>query len=76
MFGALFADKKVSYACIQNNETYLDRFGHKNEIAVLRACLDNKTATRVGNWNDFKQYVGTDMNKLSSVASVQVVGEE
>jgi tetratricopeptide (TPR) repeat protein len=76
MFGALFADKKVSYACIQNNETYLDRFGHKNEIAVLRACLDNKTATKIGNWNDFKQYVGTDMNKLSSVSSVRVVGEE
>jgi tetratricopeptide (TPR) repeat protein len=76
MFGALFADKKVAYACIQNNETYLDRFGHKNEIAVLRACISNKTATKIGNWNDFKQYIGTDINKLSSVASVRVVGEE
>jgi hypothetical protein len=39
--------------------------------------MDNKTATRVGNWNDFKQYVGTDMGKLSSVASVYALnGEE
>jgi len=70
MFGCLFADKRVSHACIQNNVTYLDRFGHKNEVAVWRACMDNRTATRVGNWNDFKQYVGTDMDKLSNVASV------
>lgn len=72
MFGSLFADKRVAHACIQNNETFLDRFGHKNEIAVWRVCMDNKTATRVGNWNDFKQYVGTDMDKLSSVADVQI----
>jgi hypothetical protein len=71
MFGGLFADNRVAYACIQNNETYLDRFGHENEVAVSQACMDNKTATRVGNWNDFKQYVGTDMNKLSSVASMK-----
>ena len=73
IFGGLFADKRVARVCIQNNETYLDRFGHKNEIAVWRVCMDNKTATRVGNWNDFKQYVGTDMDKLSSVAKMKTL---
>jgi len=73
MFGGLFADKRITYVCIQNNQTYLDRFGHKNEVAVWRACMDNKTATQVGNWNDLKQYVGTDLDKLASVASFQVL---
>jgi len=76
MFGAVFADKRVAHACIQNNETYLNRFGHKNEIAVLRACLDNKTAARVGNWNDFKQYVGTDYNKLSKVCEYHTANRD
>ena len=71
MFGCLFADKRITYVCIQNNQTYLDRFGHKNEVAVWRACMDNNTATQVGNWNDLKQYVGTDLDKLASVASFQ-----
>lgn len=76
MLGRLFADKKVAYVCIQNNETYLDRFGHKNEIAVWKACMDNATAKNIGNWEDFKQYVGMDMDKLSSVASVEELDSE
>ena len=75
IFGGLFADKRVAYVCIQNNETYLDRFGHENEVPVRRACMNNKTATQVGNWNDFKQYVAIDVDKLSSVASVQALKE-
>jgi hypothetical protein len=74
MFGGLFADKRISLVCIHNNETsYLDRFGNKKESDEWWACMSNKTATQIGNWNDFKQYVGTDMTKLSSVASVMYV---
>jgi len=78
IFGSLFADKRVAHACVQNNETYLDRFGHRIEVAVWQVCMDNITATRIGNWNDFKSYIGIDMNKLSSVASVKTLisGEE
>ncbi|MGD0952984.1 MAG: hypothetical protein ABR985_11435 [Methanotrichaceae archaeon] len=75
MFGGLFADKRISLVCIHNNETYLDRFGHKKESDEWWACMSNKTATRVGSWSDFKQYVGTDMTKLSSVASVEWKGD-
>jgi len=32
-------------------------------------------ATQIGNWNDIKQYIGTDMMKLSSVASVEWMGD-
>jgi hypothetical protein len=70
MLGDLFADKRVAYVCIQNNQTYLDRFGNKNEVAFYRVCMDNQTASKIGSWSDFKDYVAADLGKLSNVASV------
>lgn len=71
MLGDLFADKRVAYVCIQNNQTYLDRFGNKNEVAFCRVCMDNQTASKIGSWSDFEDYVAADLDKLSSVADVE-----
>jgi len=72
MFGALFADKRIEWVIVQNNETYLDSFGHKNEEWVWQIGMTNHTATKIGNWNDFKQYVGTDYSKLASVCEYHI----
>ncbi len=71
MFGALFADKRIEWVIVQNNETYLDSFGQKNEEWVWRIGMTNHTATKIGNWDDFKQYVGTDYSKLANVCEYQ-----
>ena len=67
MFGALFSDKRISKVHIQENRSTTDKFGHKKEIPLLLTSMDNATALQIGDFNNFKQYVGTDINKLWDV---------
>jgi hypothetical protein len=67
MFGALFSDKRISKVYIQENRSATDKFGHKQEIPLSLTCMDNTTAQQIGDFNNFKEYVGTDINKLWDV---------
>jgi tetratricopeptide (TPR) repeat protein len=73
MFAALFSDKKVSNVRIQTNESYFDKFGHIQERPFMIASLDNATATQIGDWATFKQYVGTDVSKFEQVIDLKVI---
>jgi tetratricopeptide (TPR) repeat protein len=72
MFAALFSDKKVSAVHIQTNASYFDKFGHVQEKPIMIASLENATATQIGDWNAFKQYVGTDMSKFEQVIDLDL----
>lgn len=67
MFGALFSDKRISKVYIQENRSITDKFGHKKEIPQFLTCMDNTTALQIGDFNNFRHYVGMDKNKLWDV---------
>lgn len=73
MFAGLFSDKKVSDVRVQTNASYFDKFGHIQERTVMIASLDNATATQIGDWNAFKQYVGADVSKFEQVIDLKVI---
>jgi len=73
MFAALFSDKRISDVRIQTNESYFDKFGHIKERPFMIASLDNATATQIGDWATFKQYVGTDVSKFEQVIDLKVI---
>ena len=35
--------------------------------------LDNRTAMQIGDWSDFKDYIGSDMSKFGEVADMEYV---
>lgn len=76
IFGALFSDKKISYVYIQTNASYFDKFGHTQERPIINANLDNATAMQIGDWDAFKQYIGTDMNKFTQVIDLSTPYEK
>ena len=73
MFAALFSDKKISNVRIQTNESFFDKFGHIQERTFMTASLDNATATQIGDWATFKQYVGADVSKFEQVIDLKVI---
>lgn len=67
IFAGLFNDKRISSVSIQINESYYDKFGHIKERPFMFAELNNTTAYEIGDWSDFKQYIGTDISKFRKV---------
>jgi hypothetical protein len=54
---------------------YIDYGVPPQVMTRLKLTKMSMIATQIGNWNDIKQYIGTDMMKLSSVASVEWMGD-
>jgi tetratricopeptide (TPR) repeat protein len=73
MFSALFKDERISKVHIRINDTYFDKFGHELEKPLMDITLDNETAMQIGDWSDFKDYIGTDMYKFGEVADMEYV---
>ena len=73
IFGALFKDPKISYVFININTSYYDKFGHVLERPYMSEALDAKTATQIGDWAAFKQYVGTDVSKFERVIDLKMI---
>jgi len=73
IFGALFKDPKISYVFINLNTSYYDKFGHVLERPYMSEALDAKTATQIGDWAAFKQYVGTDVSKFEQVIDLKMI---
>jgi len=73
MFSALFNDDRISEVHIRTNEAYFDKFGHILEKPLMDITLDNGTAMQIGDWSDFKDYIGTDMYKFGEVADMEYV---
>lgn len=73
MFSALFKDERISKAHIRTNEAYFDKFGHILEKPLMDITLDNRTAMQIGDWSDFKDYIGSDMSKFGEVADMEYV---
>ena len=69
MLGALFADRRVARVIIEYDGVGIDKFGHKNSYAEMAVVMTNTTATQIGNWKDFKDYVGNDIRKIREVSS-------
>ena len=71
MFTALFSDEQISKVFIQLNESYLDKFGHTLESPSITMRLNNETAAKIGEWEPFKKYIGTDMSRFEEVIDIK-----
>lgn len=71
MFTALFSDEQISKVFIQLNESYLDKFGHTLESPSITMRLNNETAAKIGEWEPFKKYIGTDMSRFEQVIDIK-----
>jgi hypothetical protein len=72
MFAGVFGDKKISNVYIQINASHFDKFGHILERPLMIASLNNATATQIGDWNAFKQYIGVDFSKFQQVIDIDL----